>query len=441
MGHRRRTFTTVTAAALSAALSAPLAACAPTTVASPATSLAANGTGQGTAAAPAPATAAETAEKDPQWAKMLDAKKSVLALLEVTDCIGSGTGTGFFVDEDLVLTAAHVVADSADIIVRTGNRTTRAKVLGYDPLEDVALLKTDLPVADQHFEILSTDPQVDSPIASLGFTKSALEGENTTADDRFKFSAGAIRGFLQRVPTEAALSEGLMKTDHKIIAGDSGSPIINAAGEVVGMGIAAMDSTGLFSIFDDNESYAVPSRVLREAVQAWRDNSVSETSQCEPGSAFVDFVTVGEVESQHEEAADILNVLQFHGSAINMGAFEDAYALYSKSSEEGSAGIDAWATEAEKSYWVYLDVKNVRDGGDSATATVERWTVQDPADATENSNQWCSIFENEYTFTREAGAWVIKDVSDDTTPTACDEEDLVDSLGDEAMKVLDAFGG
>ena len=153
-----------------------------------------------------------------------------------------GAGTGIIIDPSgVVLTNNHVIAAATDITVfstATG-QTYGADVVGYDRVHDVAVLQLRgagaLPAA-----AIGGPVALGEPIAALGNTG----GQGGAAS----VIPGRVIGLNQTVHASEALTgaqetlHGLIQVDAAIKPGDSGGPIVNQNGEVIGMNVAATDT-------------------------------------------------------------------------------------------------------------------------------------------------------------------------------------------------------
>jgi S1-C subfamily serine protease len=175
---------------------------------------------------------------------------------------GQAAGTGIVISErGLVLTNNHVIAGATALTVEFGESgvTRSAKVLGYSVVDDVALIQvqnvSDLPVADLGS---SSSLSVGETIVAIGNaggrggspsvvagTVTALEQEITASD-----SDGSNSQTL----------DGLIQVAAAIQSGDSGGPVVEEDGTVVGMNVAASVSSG-FGFpggSSTGEGYAIP---------------------------------------------------------------------------------------------------------------------------------------------------------------------------------------
>ena len=142
------------------------------------------------------------------------------------------TGSGFIIKANgLAITNQHVVQDKEDIYVRLSNGTqTRAKVLGRDTVGDIALL-----------QIESETPL---PVVPLGDSDALRVGEFVVAiGSPFGFensvTFGMISGKRRNFLSSSAVG-GYLQTDASINTGNSGGPLLNMRGEVVGVNTATI---------------------------------------------------------------------------------------------------------------------------------------------------------------------------------------------------------
>lgn len=155
-----------------------------------------------------------------------------------------GQGSGFIISADgLVLTNAHVVRNAQRVTVKlTDRREYVAKVLGSDPKTDVAVLRIDAK---------------DLPVVPLGSTKDLKVGE-------WVLAIGAPFGFENSVTAGVVSAKGrslpddsfvpFIQTDVAVNPGNSGGPLFNARGEVVGINSQIYSHTGGYQ----GLSFAIP---------------------------------------------------------------------------------------------------------------------------------------------------------------------------------------
>jgi serine protease Do len=140
-----------------------------------------------------------------------------------------GAGSGFIIDADgSILTNNHVVDRAERITVKLADgRTVRARLIGADPDTDIALIKI--------------DGQTGLPVAPLGDSSSLRMGEWVCAIGNplgyeHTVTVGVV-SFLGRKLFDMSLDD-YIQTDAAINFGNSGGPLINARGEVIGINAA-----------------------------------------------------------------------------------------------------------------------------------------------------------------------------------------------------------
>ena len=158
-----------------------------------------------------------------------------------------GEGSGFIVDPNgIILTNAHVVADAKDVTVKlTDRREFQAKVLGTDPKTDVAVLKIEAK---------------NLPAVPLGSARDLKVGEWVLAiGSPFGFensvSAGVVSAKGRSLPDDSYVP--FIQTDVAVNPGNSGGPLFDARGEVVGINSQIFSRTGGYQ----GLSFAIPIEV------------------------------------------------------------------------------------------------------------------------------------------------------------------------------------
>jgi serine protease Do len=158
-----------------------------------------------------------------------------------------GMGSGFIVGADgIILTNAHVVKDATEVTVKmTDRREYRAKVLGSDSKTDIAVLKIDAK---------------NLPVVTLGNAKDLRVGEWVLAiGSPFGFentvTAGVVSAKGRSLPDDSAVP--FIQTDVAVNPGNSGGPLFNARGEVVGINSQIYSQSGGYQ----GVSFAIPIEV------------------------------------------------------------------------------------------------------------------------------------------------------------------------------------
>ena len=169
-------------------------------------------------------------------------------------------GTGFIISEDgYVVTNNHVIEGADKIEVRINNKERyTAKLIGKDPATDLALLKVDVkqrltPLALGDSDKLRVGEWVMAIGDPLNFDKTVTVGV-VSAKDRSGLTAdAATRSFESYIQTDAAINFG-----------NSGGPLLNVNGEVIGINTAMFRPA-------QNIGFAVPVNTLKTVLPQLRD--------------------------------------------------------------------------------------------------------------------------------------------------------------------------
>jgi S1-C subfamily serine protease len=151
----------------------------------------------------------------------------------------SGTGTGIVFDEDgLILTNFHVIADAERVFVIAEDGSPRpARVVGGFAGTDLAILEVGDTTGLAPLPLGSSDEvEVGDPVIAIGNALGLDETQPTV-------SVGIISAKGRSLPTNTGVQlEGLLQTDAAINSGNSGGPLLNARGEVIGVNTAIIQS-------------------------------------------------------------------------------------------------------------------------------------------------------------------------------------------------------
>jgi len=186
----------------------------------------------------------------------------------------SGVGSGFIVSPDgLILTTAHVIGQADDVSVRlTDRREFKAKVLAVDAQSDIAMLQIDA---------------TNLPTVKLGDATRVRVGEQVlTIGSPDSYQNTVTAGIVSA--TSRTLADGstfpFFQTDVSLNPDNSGGPVFNRAGEVVGIDVQVYaDSDRLHSL-----TFAIPINMadkLRAQLQEGQAQQAQQAQQVEEGEA------------------------------------------------------------------------------------------------------------------------------------------------------------
>ncbi|MFN8052231.1 MAG: trypsin-like peptidase domain-containing protein [Acidimicrobiales bacterium] len=184
---------------------------------------------------------------------------------------GKGAGTGIILSADgEVLTNAHVIEGATDITVTVNGSTTAlpAKLVAADTANDLALLR----ITGAH----------DLTPATLGSSAEAIVGDDVVAvgnalalEGGMSVTRGIVSALHRSIEAGSETSSesltGLIQTDAAISSGNSGGPLVNSRGEVIGINTAVAGSSG--STTAQNIGFAIPIDTAKEIVARLRNGN------------------------------------------------------------------------------------------------------------------------------------------------------------------------
>ncbi len=183
---------------------------------------------------------------------------------------GIATGSGILIDkEGHILTNNHVIEGASKVEVKLGSSDTEheAEVVGADPATDVALLKVNAPAGEEHPLSLgnSAKVHVGDPVVAIG---------NPFGLDR-TVTAGIVSALQRQIQAPNGFSiSHVIQTDAAINPGNSGGPLIDGAGQVIG--INSQIQTGGSGDGNVGIGFAVPINTAREVVEQIEKNGKVE---------------------------------------------------------------------------------------------------------------------------------------------------------------------
>jgi putative serine protease PepD len=225
------------------------------------------------------------------------------------------TGSGFVIDEEgRIITNQHVVGDAERVtVVFEDGEAAEARVLGTDPSTDIALLQLEdtdhelepLPLGSSDaLEIGDTVVAIGSPFGLQGTLTAGI----VSALDR---EIGAPNGFT---------IDGAIQTDAALNSGNSGGPLLDSQGRVVGVNSQIQSENG----GNVGIGYAVPIDTVREVVEqlkadgevehAYLGVSLGEAESGEDGVVVSDAVDGGPAEDAGLQDGDV--ILEIDGEVV-----------------------------------------------------------------------------------------------------------------------------
>jgi putative serine protease PepD len=196
---------------------------------------------------------------------------SVVTITNTTED-GGDTGTGIIVSSDgEIITNNHVVEGSTDLKVRLAGATdaVKATILSTDPGNDLALIK--LVNASGLTAATFADPAsiaVGDTVVAVGYALALDGGPSVTS--------GIVSALNRTLTDSDGALDGLVQTDAAISSGNSGGPLINLNGQVIGVNTAVYNGGGQTSA--NNIGFAIGVAEVQRVVKILRADATGNNS-------------------------------------------------------------------------------------------------------------------------------------------------------------------
>ena len=260
----------------------------------------------------------------------------------------SALGSGFIIDEKgIVITNNHVIQDAEDIIVRVnGDEEFKAKIIGADPLSDIAVLQ------------LETDKKF-IPVAFGDSDKARIGDWVIAIGNPFGLGGTVTSGIISARNRSIGLSryEDYIQTDASINSGNSGGPLFDLNGDVIGINTAILGRSGSIGIgfsIPSNSAKIVIDQLLEfgETKRGWLGVRIQDVTQeiadveklDEPRGALVASVADNSPSAKAGiKAGDI--ILEFNGVKINQ--MKELPAIVAKTKVGKKVKVKVWRNQKE----------------------------------------------------------------------------------------------
>ena len=260
----------------------------------------------------------------------------------------SALGSGFIIDEKgIVVTNNHVIQDAEDIIVRVnGDKEFKAKVIGADPLSDIA--------------VLQLDTKEKFVPAKFGDSDKARIGDWVIAiGNPFGLGGTVTSGIISARNRSIGLSryEDYIQTDASINSGNSGGPLFDMNGDVIGINTAILGRSGSIGIgfsIPSNSAKIVIDQLIEfgETKRGWLGVRIQDVTKeiadveklDKPRGALVASVAENSPSAKAGiKAGDI--ILEFNGVKINQ--MKELPAIVAKTKVGTNVKVKIWRNKKE----------------------------------------------------------------------------------------------
>ena len=194
-------------------------------------------------------------------AELVERVSSSVVRLDVTACDGEYVGAGFLIDETHIVTVAHNVVGAESVIAELGDEVGIPQLIGVDEERDIALLRSDIPMGSVYLDLEG--------------------GESAVGDDLFVFGfplgldLTVTRGILSNANVELE-GEPLLRSlqiDAAASPGNSGGPVVNGEGELVGILRSGMEGY-------EGLNFATKVSSIARLVESWIGNPNAAFAEC-----------------------------------------------------------------------------------------------------------------------------------------------------------------
>lgn len=250
-----------------------------------------------------------------------------------------GMGSGFIINNDgYILTNYHVIDGAKEVTVTlSDNREVKASVVNYDADQDVAMIK------------INDDIEVPG-VVELGDSDALQPGEEVLAignplskELSSTLTKGIVSALNRSVETQTGVSTNLIQTDTAINSGNSGGPLINTKGQVIGINtLKASDGAEgigfaipINDVKDKIESLSKPILNLGVSIRAI-DESMAKQLNMEEGLYIVEVNEFSPAEKAGLKAGDL--IVKADGNRVK--TFDELQAVKNSKEEGDSINIE-----------------------------------------------------------------------------------------------------
>ncbi len=386
---------------------------------------------EGTTETPQSSSTASGSSKS--WEEVFDDVSSGAVFIQAHACGEgiSGGAAGILIDEDLVLTAAHVVEDPeglAGIDLRLGNQIASGTIVGFNKNADLALLRSSSTLAGHKFTFAPEEVAIGSSMAVLGFPLAKQDDRSDASKAQPKIAEGTVSDGDQKISYDGEnYIKNIIQTSVLSNGGNSGGPVVDASGELVGVRVAG-------DVYEQGDNvkppaYAVAAARASQAVQEWLTREAELPAQdCQDVAA--DWTVALDVLSDHDQATNIGQSFKEHAEDTNRGDYSSAFGIFSQHMvATETSDVASWSRGLNSSNWEPLVVEEVEDANSrTLRATVAFATLQDESQGPQAlSDPTCAQWEINYgmLWDEESHRWLVNGQKDARNSSRdCEDQDF-----------------
>jgi hypothetical protein len=305
------------------------------------------------------------------------------------------SGSGFLISGDLVVTAGHVVDGAVTIGLTTDeealDEASTAELVGFSRKGDLALLRSDQRFDSHPLAFGKEPPRVGDRVAALGFP---LGG-------RLSMAQGDVTGLDRELTLDEIDLVGLIETDADVNEGNSGGPLVDKRGRVLGV-----VSLGPDPALAEGLVLAIPAGDVHESVVEWQGASAAQMpAKCEAPRGPNDVVRFPRLPDD-PDAEGIADSLAGYFTAINAGRYEDAWRLQTVGRRQRAGSYEEFRAGHLTTFNTDVEMHSIEENDERVKqAHVTFVSFQDPEFGPEGED--CTLWNLDFAMERHARGWLI----------------------------------
>lgn len=282
-------------------------------------------------------TATDTSQDpNPDFSQVFTRVSTGIVPVTAVVCGGTGLGTAFLIDEQTLVTAAHVVTGAVSVSVQVDGTPHVAEVAGIDESIDLATLRISGDASAAALQFSDAEPVVGDAVAALGYPSGTA----------LRLTEGSVLSLDEPANVEGEVRRDLLESNASSRKGNSGGPLIDPAGDVVGVVIAGRK--------DATRSLAVQSSDVQPMLSSMPPPS---PHSCDEPPLGPDDRSAAGLPDASELTEAVAETFGAYFGGINSGAYAMAYDQFSPRLAS-PRGFDAFAAGVSTSYDFGFDVRD-----------------------------------------------------------------------------------